>query len=202
MLAVGVGGWPAQSMASHRLVGPVEVATSTRWHTVSARPASRVRPATEPRYHRCTPTSAGGQEVTACHVSVPRVPNVRVLGPSGLPFRSRYRAKKSTRRRSWLPGLSGSCSAAPDGRRVSASCHRRDPGPDLDLLVVGLGHEPGQRSRWKAPSSQPARTSIGIPEDAMADLNAAGVVASQSRPATRSSRNGTWPISACTSVFD
>ena len=36
----------------------------------------------------------------------------------------------------------------------------------------------------------------------MAGQEAAGAVASQSRPATRSSRNGTRPISACTSVFD
>jgi hypothetical protein len=36
----------------------------------------------------------------------------------------------------------------------------------------------------------------------MAGQEAAGAVASQSRPATRSSRNGTRPISACVSVFD
>src|SRR5215469_18554490 len=106
-------------MASHLFVVPVEAVTSTRCVTVSAGPVSRVRPA-EPRYHRCVPTPAGGQEVTACHAPVPRVPNVRVLGPPGLPLRSRYLAKNSTRRRSWLPGLSGSRVAAPDGRKVSA----------------------------------------------------------------------------------
>ena len=58
-------------MASHLFVAPVEVVTSTRWVTVPARPASRVKPAIEPRYHRCVPVPAGGQEVTACHAPVP-----------------------------------------------------------------------------------------------------------------------------------
>src|SRR5215469_18778239 len=102
-------------MASHLFVAPVEAVTSTWWVTVSAGPVSRVKPAIDPRYHRFVPTPAGGQEVMVCHAPVPRVPNARVLGPQGLTSRSRYLAKNSTRRRSWLPGLRGSSVAAPAG---------------------------------------------------------------------------------------
>src|SRR6266581_6733296 len=86
-------------MASHLFVAPVEAVASTRWVTVPAGPASRVRPAIGPRYHRCVPAPAGG------------------------------------------PGRS---------QGVSEAAAAVAPGPDLDLLMAGQGHEPCQRPRREA----------------------------------------------------
>jgi hypothetical protein len=61
----------------------------------------------------------------------------------------------------------------------------RDPDPEAGRDGGGDGQQLQGAPAAKPPSSQSARASVGTPKDAIAGPQAAGAVASQSRPTTR-----------------